>query len=130
MERKTAQGFRETIASVAVGMGSLLWLLIRTGRKPSRAAYPCQQAAMANATAWIGTLPLLAPWRAPAVLSRPGALWMGMAWPKLAAFLAAALIIAGVTPLAPGFLSETTTRGTGQVLPLTLAGRQAPTRSY
>ena len=125
-----ARDIKETIASVAVGIGSLLWLLLRTGRKPSRAAYPCQQAAMANASAWIGTLPLLAPWRGAAGLSRPGAMSIGTAWPKLAAFLAAALIIAGVTPSALGFLSRTTTAGTERTLPLVLAGKQALADTY
>ncbi|MGD0726754.1 MAG: hypothetical protein ABSB63_14475, partial [Spirochaetia bacterium] len=33
---------------VLVGIASLLWLLLRSGMKPSRAAYPCQKAALAN----------------------------------------------------------------------------------
>lgn len=36
-----------------VGLGSLLWLVFRTGTKPSRAAYPCQRAAAASASAWL-----------------------------------------------------------------------------
>lgn len=43
-----------------VGLASLLWFLLRTGTKPSRIAYPCQRAALANASAWIAlyVLPL------------------------------------------------------------------------
>lgn len=36
-----------------VGPISLIWFAIRTGTKPSRAAYPCQQAAAANSYAWL-----------------------------------------------------------------------------
>lgn len=35
-------------------MASLVWLLLRTGTKPSRAGYPCQRMAAANASAWLG----------------------------------------------------------------------------
>jgi uncharacterized protein (DUF362 family) len=31
-----------------LGLGSAIWFLFRTGRKPSRIAYPCQQAALSN----------------------------------------------------------------------------------
>jgi hypothetical protein len=37
-----------------LGIASALWLLIRSGRKPSRLAYPCQQAALANTTILFG----------------------------------------------------------------------------
>lgn len=37
--------------AVLVAVASLFWLLIRSGAKPSRLAYPCQQAALANSTA-------------------------------------------------------------------------------
>ncbi len=42
---------------IMLGIASLLWLLFRTGSKPSRIAYPCQQAALANSLA---AFPLLA----------------------------------------------------------------------
>jgi hypothetical protein len=38
-----------------IGMLSIAWLIIRTGRKPSRASYPCQQAAAVNANLWMAT---------------------------------------------------------------------------
>ncbi len=43
-----------------VGLASLVWFLLRTGTKPSRIVYPCQRAALANASAWIAlyVLPL------------------------------------------------------------------------
>lgn len=43
-----------------IGLLSLVWFLIRTGTKPSRAIYPCQQAAAANSYAWLAAyvLPL------------------------------------------------------------------------
>jgi len=34
------------------GLLSLLWLIARTGTRPSRAVYPCQQMAIANAGPW------------------------------------------------------------------------------
>lgn len=45
-----------------LGLVSILWLLFRTGFKPSRHAYPCQQAALFNANLWILTYfaPILA----------------------------------------------------------------------
>lgn len=36
-----------------VGLASLLWFLLRTGTKPSRITYPCQRAALANASLWL-----------------------------------------------------------------------------
>lgn len=42
------------------GLLSIVWFILRTGRKPSRASYPCQQAALLNGNIWIATyvLPL------------------------------------------------------------------------
>ena len=37
------------------GLLSIAWFLFRTGRKPSRAVYPCQQAAALNGNLWIAT---------------------------------------------------------------------------
>ena len=36
------------------GILALVWVLLRTGTKPSRLAYPCQQAALSTATAAFG----------------------------------------------------------------------------
>jgi hypothetical protein len=38
-----------------IGLLSILWFIARTGRKPSRVSYPCQQAAQTNANLWIIT---------------------------------------------------------------------------
>jgi len=35
------------------GLLSLVWLIVRTGTKPTRAVYPCQQVAAANAGSWL-----------------------------------------------------------------------------
>jgi hypothetical protein len=40
--------------SFLIGLASLIWLIIRTGTKPTRAGYPCQRMAAANAAAWLG----------------------------------------------------------------------------
>jgi len=47
---------------VLVGVLSLVWLLLRSGRKPSRITYPCQRAAMANTVLLFGgvSVPLAA----------------------------------------------------------------------
>jgi hypothetical protein len=37
-----------------IGIISLVWLIIRSGRKPSRLSYPCQQAALTNTTILFG----------------------------------------------------------------------------
>jgi len=44
-----------------IGLLSLLWLLLRTGTKPTRAVYPCQRAAAANSYIWfmVYVLPFL-----------------------------------------------------------------------
>ncbi|MBN2002092.1 MAG: DUF362 domain-containing protein [Anaerolineae bacterium] len=39
-----------------VGLGSLAWLLLRSGTKPQRLAYPCQRAALANSAGFLGYL--------------------------------------------------------------------------
>lgn len=39
-----------------LGIVSLLWLLLRTGTKPSRISYPCQQAAAANTYALLSSI--------------------------------------------------------------------------
>lgn len=45
-----------------VGFISLIWYLLRTGSKPSRAVYPCQRAASMNAQLWLASywLPITA----------------------------------------------------------------------
>ncbi|MHB8894590.1 MAG: DUF5719 family protein [Candidatus Geothermincolia bacterium] len=45
-----------------LGILSLAWLIVRTGRKPTRINYPCQRAAFANATILLGgaALPIAA----------------------------------------------------------------------
>ena len=51
-----------------VGLLSILWFLFRSGRKPSRFVYPCQQVAVFNGNIWIVTyiLPIVS-----ALPSRP-----------------------------------------------------------
>ncbi len=39
---------------ILVGLVALIWLIARTGRKPSRLAYPCQKAALGSASLVIG----------------------------------------------------------------------------
>lgn len=54
-------GNLKTIAlhnGLTVGVLSLFWLIVKTGRKPSRIHYPCQQTALANVTIFL--IPLVA----------------------------------------------------------------------
>lgn len=52
-------GFRFRFCTLAAGVCALLWLLLRTGTKPSRLGYPCQQSAFGMAAAAFG-VPLVA----------------------------------------------------------------------
>jgi len=40
-------------SAFVVGLLSIVWFLVRTGTKPSRAAYPCQRVAAANGYLWL-----------------------------------------------------------------------------
>jgi hypothetical protein len=53
---------RRTPWGILFGLASLAWILLRVARKPSRLAYPCQQAALANVSLLLGL---------------PVALWLG-----------------------------------------------------
>ena len=41
-----------------LGISSVAWLLFRSGTKPSRLRYPCQQAAMSTSSLFLGTFAL------------------------------------------------------------------------
>lgn len=45
---------RTRVATTLCGLAALLWLILRTGGKPSRFSYPCQQSAFAAAAAAFG----------------------------------------------------------------------------
>jgi hypothetical protein len=45
---------------VIIGLGALCWLLVRSGPKPNRLTYPCQQSALSLATAALGAPLVLA----------------------------------------------------------------------
>lgn len=47
------QKFWNKFAAIIIGFGALLWFLIRVIPKPSRASYPCQQAAFPIASAFV-----------------------------------------------------------------------------
>lgn len=47
------------IGLIILGLGSLFWLIFRSGKKPSRLQYPCQKLAAANSIAflsWLGAV--------------------------------------------------------------------------
>jgi len=77
-----------------VGLASLVWFLLRTGAKPSRIAYPCQRAALANASLWLAlyVLPL-------AGVLRPGRRTLALLLAALA--LVGSLALLGLQRRAP-----------------------------
>jgi hypothetical protein len=99
-----------------VGIASLLWFLIRTGPKPSRAAYPCQKAALANASAWLASLSL------PVLLSRIQLNFLLL--------LIGAAAAAGVAGPAARFFSKATSEPSGQAVALRLAERRQPASTF
>ncbi len=50
---------RWNFAYWVAGLGSLIWLLLRSGAKPRRLAYPCQQVAVANSLGFLAYLAAL-----------------------------------------------------------------------
>ena len=53
LPRRVLHGFRDSF--FLFGLTCLVWLVVRTGTKPSRMVYPCQQVAALNANLWIVT---------------------------------------------------------------------------
>lgn len=53
-ENRCARNTRHSIW--VLGLGSLFWLLLRSGTKPRRLAYPCQQAALTSSVGFVGYL--------------------------------------------------------------------------
>ena len=51
---QSGQKKRPSLLFIIVGLVSIAWLLVRSGRKPSRLAYPCQKAAAANTAVLLG----------------------------------------------------------------------------
>lgn len=50
----------KSVFYILLGVLSLAWFMVRTGTRPSRFIYPCQQAALANSVAFVpGLYPLL-----------------------------------------------------------------------
>jgi hypothetical protein len=75
MNRPSARLFRWPFGarslSILLGLSALAWVLLRTGRRPSRVIYPCQRAALSTSWMFLG-VPLAgfittARWKRPAV---------------------------------------------------------------
>jgi len=73
------------------GFFALLWLLLRTGTKPSRFAYPCQQVATSAATLALGA-PLVS-----TLVSVRSRLAAGLRTPSGIAVVALGLMISAAT---------------------------------
>jgi hypothetical protein len=109
-----------------IGIASLLWFLIRTGTKPRRAAYPCQKAALANASAWLGTLALPGFLRRPETPLGREARRLGSARLRFALLLLSSVVVAGAAGPAVRLFSNVGSNPTAQFAALNLAGwRQA-----
>jgi hypothetical protein len=113
-----------------VGIASLLWFLIRTGAKPRRAAYPCQKAALANASAWLGTLALPEFFRRPETAIGREARRLGSARVRFALLLLASAAVAGIAGPAVRFFSNVSSNPAGQFTALNLIGRRQPTSTF
>lgn len=79
-----------------LGIGSLLWLLLRSGTKPSRVRYPCQQAAAGTGSFWLTAFAF------PGILRGLRALGLRLPEVELGRRVRAGLLAAGV--LAIGLL--------------------------
>ncbi|MCK5597845.1 MAG: hypothetical protein KAJ04_10380, partial [Candidatus Eisenbacteria sp.] len=69
--RQHSSSFLHRLPPVLIGIAALIWVLIRTGRKPTRVVYPCQRVALATSWAFLG-VPVLAAiaagrWKRPVV---------------------------------------------------------------
>ena len=113
-----------------VGIASLLWFLIRTGAKPRRAAYPCQKAALANASAWLGTLALPEFFRRPETAIGREARRLGSARFRFALLLLASAAVAGIAGPAVRFFSNVSSNPAGQFTALNLIVRRQPTSTF
>jgi hypothetical protein len=116
--------------SFLLGIASLLWFLIRTGTKPSRAAYPCQRAALANASAWLGTLALPALAHRAAGLTGQGARQARSPWFLFVLLLVGAATAAGIAGQAVRLLSKVPAPSPSQVVALSLSERRLPASAW
>jgi len=107
--------------SFIIGLLSLIWFAVRTGTKPSRAVYPCQQAAAANSYAWLAAyiLPLFA-----GVVRRTGQLYArrNLIFTGMAALAVVVSLIFSVCTAPGGSVGP---EPSGQVAALTLSEKQA-----
>ena len=53
IKRRVIHWIRHNFFFFIMGMACIIWFLFRTGTKPSRVEYPCQQASIAGANLWI-----------------------------------------------------------------------------
>lgn len=99
-----------------IGLLSLVWFSFRTGTKPSRAAYPCQQAAAAQGYLWLAAY----------VFPLAAAVRLQARWNRLGIVLISVVIITSVlwgTGYLPG--SPSSLASQPQVVSLDLQGRRA-----
>jgi len=106
--------------SFLIGLLSLIWLLLVTGTKPSRASYPCQRVAAANVYMWLTTsvLPLFAVPRRLAKTDLSKKKWK----PTLIAVMLVVIVASSVVVWK---LQEAERKLPKQVIGLSLEGHQA-----
>ena len=61
IKRRVIHWIRHNLHFFIMGVACIIWFLFRTGTKPSRIEYPCQQASIAGANLWFAVylLPLV-----------------------------------------------------------------------
>lgn len=125
MNRPSAHPFRWPFGartlSILIGLSALAWVILRTGRKPSRIVYPCQRTALSTSWMFLG-VPLAGfitsvRWRRPAV-------WIaGISMAVLALVFAVAPVLRG----SPGDATAAALSSHGERVP-TWSGRGFPGR--
>jgi hypothetical protein len=113
-----------------VGIASLVWFIIRTGPKPSRAAYPCQRVAAANASAWLATFAF------PVLLGRrerplgPEAAGLCSGSRRILLFLLAAAAVTGFTGMTARLVAAAGRPTTAATVSLTLVENRLPGATF
>jgi hypothetical protein len=109
IERRVIHCIRHNLCFFVVGMLCIVWFLFRTGTKPSRIEYPCQQASVAGANLWFAVylLPLVSIIRSNGNGHRQAARLLGVG------IIAVTLIMGGLY-LFGGLNTEVVTIGSSQ----------------
>jgi hypothetical protein len=118
-----------------LGILSLIWLIVRTGTRPTRMTYPCQRAALANATVLLGgvTIPIAARLPRYVLRDRTERAWVKKVVGAIEIVAAAAVVVAIVLTLTglggPGGRSMSEMKAAAATLSLPALRSSAPDAS-